>query len=242
MTAEKTTDEECPEDPDNAFKTPWTIIYQAAQNKNESATEALERLCMGYHKPILTYIMALGNSRSDAEDLTQEFLITFIKRQGFSKADKTKGKFRTYLKKSIRRFVTDQHRKMHAQRREGSHSHVSVEDSQIDLIAETEETAKLLDQAWVEATMERAVAILRKQYPEAKHQLFDDNLPSKSKKMTREEIMEKHELTSNQLAVFDTRFRQKFTKVVRQVVAETVETPEEIEEELRFFRQVWMGE
>lgn len=79
-----------------------------AQN-NRDRWESLLRL---YWAPIYGFIRREGYNGHDASDLAQEFMSRVVIGRGlFAKADPERGRFRSYLKQSLRNFLVDQHRK-----------------------------------------------------------------------------------------------------------------------------------
>lgn len=67
---------------------------------------ALERLCLGYWKPVYGYIrMGWAKSNEDAKDLTQAFFSWLSERGGLAGYQPGRAKFRTFLKSLLRHFV-----------------------------------------------------------------------------------------------------------------------------------------
>ncbi len=72
----------------------------------------LEQLLRAYWGPIYAFIRRSGRSRDEAADLTQEFIAqAVLERDLIQKADPDRGRFRTFLKASLRNFLIDQHRR-----------------------------------------------------------------------------------------------------------------------------------
>ncbi|PWU09579.1 MAG: hypothetical protein C5B50_27085 [Verrucomicrobia bacterium] len=93
----------------------WWHIGEAAQEVGKS-TDRLQDLILKYQKPLRIYLLGQfkGNPEvtNNADDLLQEFAHHKILAEGFlSKADPGKGRFRNFLKISLKRFVISQLRK-----------------------------------------------------------------------------------------------------------------------------------
>lgn len=72
---------------------------------------ALERLLRLYWPPVYAFIRRQGFGSHDASDLTQEFLSKVVLTRGLlDRADPARGKFRSFLKQSLRNFLVDHHR------------------------------------------------------------------------------------------------------------------------------------
>ena len=57
----------------------------------------MEELCRTYWFPLYVYVRRQTLTREDAEDLTQEFFSRLLEKNYLAKADRERGKFRTFL-------------------------------------------------------------------------------------------------------------------------------------------------
>ena len=69
---------------------------------------AMNRFIVGYWRPIYCFVRAKGHHHQAAEDLTQEFLLKVLDRDWLSKANASRGRFRSYLLTILKRFLADQ--------------------------------------------------------------------------------------------------------------------------------------
>ena len=61
--------------------TRWSLILSAANGSEEQkARGALAELCRTYWRPIFSFVHARGFSIEDAQDLTQDFFVTILKK------------------------------------------------------------------------------------------------------------------------------------------------------------------
>jgi len=79
--------------------TRWTLLDRASKPEGG---EALDELCQRYWGPVYSFLRWLGCREADAQDLTQDFFVGFMKREGFAKAEKDKGRFRSFLLGAVR--------------------------------------------------------------------------------------------------------------------------------------------
>lgn len=79
--------------------TRWTLLDRASKPEGG---EALDELCQRYWGPVYSFLRRLGCREADAQDLTQDFFVGFMKREGFAKAEKDKGRFRSFLLGAVR--------------------------------------------------------------------------------------------------------------------------------------------
>src|SRR5689334_5862694 len=84
----------------------WTVIL-ASRGDDQSRGRALESLCQRYWRPVYAWVRRSGRGREDAEDLTQAFFVKVLAQQAIERADRERGRFRSYLLTMLRRFLVD---------------------------------------------------------------------------------------------------------------------------------------
>ena len=99
--------------------THWSVVISAGQNTSPQATEALEVLCRTYWYPLYVHVRRRGYDAQEAQDLTQEFFLRLLTNAYLSHADRSKGKFRSYLLVALNHFLTDDWRRAQAAKRGG---------------------------------------------------------------------------------------------------------------------------
>jgi RNA polymerase sigma-70 factor (ECF subfamily) len=82
------------------IQTRWTALLQAHQG-GDGAHEAQAALLLRYHGAAYRYLLALLRDPAQAEELTQEFAVRFL-RGDFRNASPEKGRFRDFLKAALR--------------------------------------------------------------------------------------------------------------------------------------------
>ena len=83
--------------------THWTTVLVARQEDLDKAAAAMQELCRLYWYPIYAFIRRDSNPH-DAEDLTQGFFEYLLKYETIQEANRTKGKFRTFLLHALTNF------------------------------------------------------------------------------------------------------------------------------------------
>jgi DNA-directed RNA polymerase specialized sigma24 family protein len=99
--------------------THWSVVLTAGQTNTTSAHDALAKLCQSYWYPLYAYVRRRGYSPQDAEDLTQEFFARFLEQNWVERADREKGRFRTFLLSAMSYFLSNEWDKARAQKRGG---------------------------------------------------------------------------------------------------------------------------
>jgi RNA polymerase sigma-70 factor (ECF subfamily) len=93
-----------------SISTQWTKLFQAHQDPGEAAPAALRELLLRYYGAVYRYLLGTLRDPAAAEELTQEFAVRFL-RGDFKQADPERGRFRDFLKTSLRRLAIDYWRK-----------------------------------------------------------------------------------------------------------------------------------
>src|SRR5436305_5416488 len=87
--------------------THWTLLARASLGGDTENRGALEELCRRYWTPIVRFIQVRGIPPSQAEDLTQEFMVHILEKSLFGRADRFQGRFRSFLIGALIRFLRD---------------------------------------------------------------------------------------------------------------------------------------
>ncbi|MGH6631152.1 MAG: RNA polymerase sigma factor [Burkholderiales bacterium] len=106
------------EKPDKYFpSTSWTLLSEAC-GATLQASKAREEFARRYHRPVLNYFAALTRDRAEAEELAQSFFEKLAASDGLlSGADRSRGRFRHYLKRALSNFWKSELRFSNRQKR-----------------------------------------------------------------------------------------------------------------------------
>src|SRR6185503_480601 len=121
--------------PDNESRHPvaefhtthWSAVLAAAESSSPEAQAALETLCRTYWQPLYAFARRQGHSPSDAEDLIQSFFERFIGRHGFRSASREKGRLRSLLLVSLKRFLVNEWHRGRADKRGGKRAFLPLD-------------------------------------------------------------------------------------------------------------------
>lgn len=89
------------------ISTNWDEIIAA---RDDAAGAIRNQILVRYASCVYKYILAGARNVDAADDLSQEFALRFV-RGDYKNADPSKGRFRDYLRVSLRNLITDQFRK-----------------------------------------------------------------------------------------------------------------------------------
>jgi RNA polymerase sigma-70 factor (ECF subfamily) len=113
--------------------THWSVVLAAgdSQADPEIAQTALAQLCQIYWAPLYSYVRSRGYSVHDAQDLTQSFFAYLIEKKIYTRVDRQKGKFRSFLLASLKNFLANTHDHAHALKRGGGQKLLPLDEEQV---------------------------------------------------------------------------------------------------------------
>ena len=97
--------------------TDWGLFVDIRGGSPAKKLAALDILARRYWKPVFRFLQYSGKDEEAAKDLTQAFFAEWIESNAFAKADAQRGKFRSFMLASLKRFVANEHRADYAQKR-----------------------------------------------------------------------------------------------------------------------------
>jgi RNA polymerase sigma-70 factor (ECF subfamily) len=226
--------------------THWSLLARATLNGETKARSALEELCRQYWPPLKQFISARGYSETEAEDLTQEFLLHLLEHSTLRKPDPLRGRFRSFLLGALGNFLSHERDRRLAQKRCGQQPHVSLEaiEGKDGLTAPSllDREIAAFDRAWALTVIRTALESVAKDYTKAKkRELFEvlrAFLPGGNPPPSYEEAAAKAGLS---VAAFNSevhRLRRQFREFVCAEVMATVSAPHEVDEELAHLYRV----
>src|SRR6266481_6195970 len=227
--------------------THWSVVVQAGEVESPQTSEALAQLCNTYWYPLYVYVRRKGYAAHDAQDLTQEFFARLLARNYLGGADRRKGKFRSFLLGAFEHFLAKEWRRAHAQKRGGGQAVFSLDDVDAESRYLSEPThdltpEKIYDRRWATTILKQAMSELQRDY-ETRHQseLFakvESLLSPDGASGSYAEIATSLGMNEGALKVAVHRLRKRYGELIRAQIAQTVATPQEIEEELRYLFSV----
>jgi hypothetical protein len=88
-----------------------TTIWTTIQAAGEHDREALERFAARYRQPVLRFVRRKGFNGHDAEDVCQDVFVRVLAGDVLSRADSSRGKFRSLLLAVTQHVILDRWRK-----------------------------------------------------------------------------------------------------------------------------------
>jgi len=205
----------------------------------DGAGTALAALCEQYREPIKRFIQQRGHSVDDAEDLTQGFFARLLEKNDLAAANPARGRFRSWLLGAAKHYLANEWDKAHTQKRGGA---------LVD--AETSGEAEPADHGTPEyfyvrscalALVERTTRRLREEHVSRGMGEFFDRvkgcIADQSPEPDTLAVVKEFGIEAGTLKSRVWRLRKRWGELVREDVADTVESPSEVEEEIRYLLQ-----
>ena len=229
--------------------THWSVVLACADlgGDEAKARRALSELCKTYWRPIFAFICRQGHSVPDAQDLTQDFFVMVLEGHLLQRADPSRGRFRSLLLKALKNFLSDAAAKKRSLKRGGNRQFVSWDEwaaeapSHLAIPAQDAENwspEKIYDVRWAATVVEHA---MRRLGDECEHhgrrRVFDalsGFLAADRADVSYVDLAKRLGVQQNALKKLLHEMRQRYRTLLREEVSQTVEKPDEVDDELRY--------
>jgi RNA polymerase sigma factor (sigma-70 family) len=217
----------------------------AAKGDSAESNAALEKLCRTYWRPLYAYIRRDGQEATEAQDLTQEFFARLLAKDYLQNLRHQEGKFRSFLLTYLKNFLSEQRRKVGAQKRGGRCMFISLNESSGEegyLLEAVDDLTpdQVFERRWAQAVMQSTLDRLRAEFVESGQTALFERLqnyqPHDPGGQTYAQLANELGLTEAAVKSAVQRMRRRHRELLREEIAQTVAHPAEIEEELRHFR------
>ena len=228
--------------PDSWFQTThWSVVLAAGARELPQGSDALAKLCQVYWPPIYSYTRKLGHRPADAQDLTQEFFCRLMEKEYLKSLDRETGKFRSWLLVVLKRFLANEWDRANRQKRGGDREIFSLDaqDTELGYLAEPVDNRtpdQAFDRRWALAVLEQVIRRLQTEMAaDGKAELFDGlkDLLGGEGGDSYAEAATRLATSAGALRVTVHRMRARYREILREEIAGTVASPDEVEEEIR---------
>jgi DNA-directed RNA polymerase specialized sigma24 family protein len=228
--------------------TRWSLILSATDSSadKQKAREALTELCRTYWRPIFLFVSRHGYSVQDAQDLTQDFFVMILRSNWLGQADEHRGRFRSFLLKSLQNFLGHADERNRAVKRGGRIELISWDDwmaeapSQLSVSAENLDSIPpehLFDVRWAATVVEHALHRLREECEgKGRLRLFEilrGHLTSDRADISSATLAAALGIAETAVKKQLHNMRQRYRWLLRDEVAQTVQNPADIDDEIR---------
>jgi RNA polymerase sigma factor (sigma-70 family) len=233
--------------------THWSVVHLAADAESaERAQQAFAEFCQAYWPPLYAFLRHRGHPSNDAQDLTQAFFVHLMEYKTLTRANREKGKLRTFLLGSLQNFLANEYDRAQALKRGGGKQIVSLDDENFSqaeaaMVAAPEmDATSRFDLAWASNVVKRAWKRLEQTFAaDGKVQWLEEMRPflagGTATPPPQEEVAARLSVPVATLRTSLMRLRQRYREALRDEVARTVSDPAEVDEELQYLYRILTG-
>ena len=221
--------------------TQWSQVLAARDGSDTEARAALEFLIQTYWHPLYAFIRHRGYSPEESSDLTQAFFTELLEKNTLSSVDPQKGRFRSFLLASLRNFLSHERARQAAIKRGGATFTNSLdletgEERYAMHLADSQTPEDVFERRWAMTVLDRAIERLQE---ESSASPIDDHfeqlrryLTGKEPQLPYREMAKALGMTEGSVKVAVHRLRKRYGKCLRAEIADTVDDPADIDDEL----------
>jgi hypothetical protein len=226
--------------------THWSLIENVKDGSDKDGA-LIGLLLRTYWKPVYCYLRHKGYGNEEAKDLTQDFFHEVVlNRHLVGRADKDKGRFRSFLLYALNQYIINRDRDQKAQKRIPREKLACLDIAELPDLPQSFAQATAEDSyhyAWLSALLERVTVELKaaciEQGMEIHWALFHERIlkpilsnsnPASLTQLCENHAIEDTKKASNMIVTVKRRFR----KVLMELVRNTVVSEEQAHEELQY--------
>jgi RNA polymerase sigma factor (sigma-70 family) len=219
--------------------TRWSLIVAAA-GTSAGRRAALAELCKLYWPPAYAFVRRSGHGPEDALDLTQSFFARMLEHNDLASFDPQRGRFRSWLLGALKNFLANERRHAQAQKRGGGAALLPIDalDAERRYAREPADLLtpeRVYERRWALTLLEHVLGRLEQEHAaQDKGERFErlkgflvGDEPS------YEALASQLGESAGALRVQVHRLRRRYRDLLRDEIAETVEDPAGVDDELR---------
>lgn len=223
--------------------TQWSLVLAAGADTSKESRDALAQLCERYWYPLYAYVRRQGYGCEESQDLTQSFFARLLEKNIIRSADRTRGRFRCFLLASLKNFLANEWDRSQARKRGGDVQLISLTGEDFEQRYGKEPAAhdlspeRLFDRRWAVTLLQHVLDELRQELAgQGKQQFFErvkGYLSGEDAELSYREMGAELGMNEAALKMSIHRLRRRYGELIRQHIAQTVESSDEIADELR---------
>jgi RNA polymerase sigma factor (sigma-70 family) len=223
------------------------VLACADGSDSDRAREALASLFQTYWYPLYAYVRRRGYGEQDAEDLVQAFCLHLHEKHAVARADRARGKFRTFLLSSLQNFLANEKERASAQKRGGGRELVRLDADEAEARYDREPAGSvtpetIFEKRWAHALLDQTVSDLRADFiMRGKQRLFDglsSFLTGDLRETSYQTAADRLGLPLSAIKTTVHRLRRDYRSKLREEIGRTVSSPDEVDDELNHLRKI----
>ena len=226
-----------------AFETTnWDLVDDLSDKSDDKRHKALSELTNRTWKPVYVYLRAQGYSVDHADELTQGFFCHVIEKELMNRANKDKGKFRSFIIGVLKKFCSDVKDYKNAQKRSPQERLISLEsiegvENYLSSHLE-EDPQKIFLRTWAQNLLERILHKLKEEsevynkphFYDLIHKLY---FQQTSQKTSYKELANQHGLTLDQIGNDLRTAKNLYSNILRDEISQTIGNQSDVDQEIR---------
>jgi len=230
--------------------TRWTVVLDAGRRSTPQSDRALEELCCAYWFPLYAYVRRRGQSKENAEDLTQAFFARFLEKNYLEGLSAERGRFRAFLLASLKHFLANEWDKSRRLKRGGHVTHLSLDwqtaDTQFQVAGTTELSPdRAFDREWAVALLAKVLESLSAECAaEGRTTQFETLkifLTAGKGAMPHAAAAQRLGMDEGSVRTAVSRLRKRYRQLLRDEILQTLSDPAQVEEEMRSLFSAFAG-
>jgi RNA polymerase sigma-70 factor (ECF subfamily) len=218
-------------------------VLAAGHRGSPGGEEALARLCSLYWYPVFAFVRRQGHPADAAQDLTQGFFARLIEKGDLLAADRSRGRFRSFLLTNCQYFLANERDRAFALKRGSGRVPLSIDVAAAEgryegALAHSETPERLYERQWCLTLLERVLDAVRADYvASGKQEVFDRLrafLTEGPDAGTHADAARELGTSAGAVKVAVHRLRRRYREELRRRVADTVGSDQDVEDELRY--------
>ncbi len=214
----------------------------AAEKSSGEPVAALAEWCQLYWYPVYAFARRSGLNADEAADSTQSFFSELLEKNYLGQAERSRGRFRTFLLTAYRHHATKQREAGAALKRGGGVAPLSLDydDGERRYVVEPADgmtPERLYERGWAVALLGRVLELLRTEYSDSgKSSLFESLVPiliDGGAEQSYRELGRSLRMSEAAVKVAAHRLRQRYARRLRAEIGATVATDADIDDEIR---------
>jgi RNA polymerase sigma-70 factor (ECF subfamily) len=222
------------------------VVLAARDCDTGQSAQALEVLCQTYWFPLYAFVRRQGHSPDQAGDLTQGFFMRLLEKDVLSKIIHKQGRFRNFLMVSMKHFISNERAKERAQKRGGGRHILRLDIETAETRYRIEPADKttpeqVFERQWALTLLDQVLTSLKTEYAKkGKGPVFDllkHSLMGQRDQLDYGHLAARLSATEGAVRTMVHRLKQRYRQLLREHIAHTVATSEEVDLEMQHLRE-----
>ncbi len=238
-------------DRERFLTTHWSMIENVRQDQDPDGA-MIESLLKRYWKPVYCYLRRKGYGNEQSKDLTQGFFCSVVlDRDLVQRAERTRGRFRTFLLHALDQYVINENAKKNAHKRRPQGKMISLDSEdflELPHWISEQDSQQAFNYAWMSTLLDNVMSEVEAFYMDQNKPeywtLFSDRViqpilkghpPPPLPALCRQYNIKNQRKASNMLVTAKRKFQQVLIHQLRITVLDETTAHEELEEIVEFF-------